>query len=105
LGILSSSQHDAQQKSEAKKYLKFISQRILLRVGEQYGRAGLNSVRRQIGAAPSARRPSRACVGAEFSGTVYQLAEAYQELSAAEREAFKSLAQGVDKKRKQSGCR
>lgn len=71
--------------------------RLLLRdVGRKYGRSGLNSVRRQIGSPPSARRRSNLGLGAQFSQDVYALSEQYQRLRPAEREAFKSLLIKID---------
>lgn len=73
------------------------SARIVLReVGRKYGRSGLNSVRRQIGAPPSARRPSNEALGAEFSRDVFALSQHYLGLSASEREAFKEVVSKLD---------
>ena len=77
--------------------IQYIAQRVLLKVGSEYGRSGLNSVRRQVGAPPSRRRPSKECVGAHYSPRVYALSDTYVNLSVSEREALKELIRSVDK--------
>lgn len=82
--------------ADAQERMKKIARKVLRDVGRQYGRSGLNSVRRQIGAAPSARRPSNEAIGATYSKTVYALSESYLGLNASEREAFKYLLSKLD---------
>lgn len=76
--------------------LERIARNVLREVGRMYGRTGLNSVRRQIGAPPSARRPSHLALGALYSANVYKVAENYLALSASEREAFKCVLHKLD---------
>lgn len=81
---------------EAKQKLTQIARIVLRDIGRHYGRSGLNSVRRQIGAPPSARRPSNGAIGALYSETVFGMSKDYLDLSASEREAFKHLLSKLD---------
>lgn len=81
---------------ETRNQLEAVARNLLREIGRNFGRSGLNSVRRQIGAPPSARRKSHLGIGAQFSTEVYALTEQYQRLKPGEREAFKSLLLKID---------
>ncbi len=83
-------------KRAARTEIEHIGQVVLRDVGRIYGRSGLNSVRRQVGAPPSARRPSHLALGALYSNDVFKLSERYLVLSASEREAFKCILNKLD---------
>ncbi len=96
VAILRGDEASIGEKSSIREELQYIAREVLREVGRMYGRSGLNSVRRQIGAPPSARRPSHLAVGALFSRPVYTLSEQYLNLSVSEREAFKCILQKLD---------
>jgi hypothetical protein len=87
---------ESSKRRAARQELEYIARTILRDVGRMYGRSGLNSVRRQIGAPPSARRPSHLALGALYSPEVYKLSQMYLNLSVSEREAFKCLLHKLD---------
>ena len=97
VATLNSSDQPDEIIKNSKKSIQYIAQRVLLKVGSEYGRSGLNSVRRQVGAPPSRRRPSKECVGAHYSPKVYALSDTYLKLSVSEREALKELIRSADK--------